>query len=87
MRLYLQIEATTAETKTKNQIKKMKLTGKTPAGRQVRVINRSLPWTAEKIWTLAQGNTIWLNGTFEECQAMFSKVTTEGYRTSEGEIL
>ena len=63
------------------------LTGKTPAGRKVQVINRSIPWTAEKIWTLAQGNKIWLNGTFEECAAMFSKVTTEGYRTTEGEVL
>ena len=63
------------------------LTGKTPAGRTVRVINRSLPWTSEKIWTLANGNTIWFDGTFEECSAMFSKVTTEGYRTSEGDIL
>ena len=83
----MQIEATTATTKTKNQNKKMKLTGKTPAGRQVQVINRPLPWTAEKIWTLAQGNCIWLNGTFEECEAMFRKVTAEGYRTSTGEIL
>jgi hypothetical protein len=72
---------------TKIEIQKMKLTGKTPSGRKVQIISRSLPWTAEKIWTLAQGNCIWLNGTFEECQAMFNKVTTEGYRTSEGEIL
>jgi hypothetical protein len=62
-------------------------TGKTPAGRQVQVINRPLPWTAEKIWTLAQGNTIWLNGTFEECEAMFRKVVSEGLRTSTGEVL
>jgi hypothetical protein len=63
------------------------LTGKTPAGRSIRVINRSIPWTSEKIWTLAQGNTIWLNGTFEECQAMFFKATAEGYCTSSGEVL
>ena len=63
------------------------LTGKTPSGRAVRVINRPLPWTAEKIWTLAQGNTIWLNGTFQECEAMFLKVTSQGYMTSNGEIL
>jgi hypothetical protein len=65
----------------------MTLKGKTPAGRSIRVINRSIPWTSEKIWTLAQGNTIWLNGTFEECEAMFSRVTTEGYRANNGEVL
>lgn len=61
-------------------------TGKTPTGRSVRVLSRALP-TGETIWTLAQDNVIWLNGTFEECEAMFHKVVSEGLRTSTGEVL
>lgn len=65
----------------------MNITGKTPAGRKVQIINRPLPWTSEKIWTLAQGNVIWLNGTYEECLAKFRDVTHHGLQLSNGEVL
>jgi hypothetical protein len=64
----------------------MELTGKTPAGRSVRLINRPLPH-GERVWTLAQGNVIWLNGTYEECIAKFREVTQYGLHLSNGEVL
>jgi hypothetical protein len=65
----------------------MELTGKTPAGRAVRLINRPFPWTGERVWTLAQNNVIWLNGTYEECLAKFREVTQHGLQLSNGEVL
>ena len=65
----------------------MNITGKTPSGRSVRLINRPLPWTGERVWTLAQGNVIWLNGSYEECLAMFREVTQNGLRLTNGEVL
>jgi hypothetical protein len=63
------------------------LTGKTPAGRAVRLINRPLPWTGERVWTVANVNCIWMNGTYEECLAFFRKVTQFGFRLNHGEVL
>lgn len=52
----------------------------------MRLINRPLPH-GERVWTLAQGNVIWLNGTYEECLAKFRDVTHHGLQLSNGEVL